>query len=116
MKEKSCSTHLVNVPRASTSSTHSDPDDFNEHGDTLYAHMVKVKEINWKRHLIRFPFSTDLGKVRNLVENSKTKCPTVLLKADTGADVNLMNLNTFNTLLKDRTILQCIPEMEKKGL
>ena len=35
-----------------------------------------------------------------------TKCPTVLLKADTGADVNLMNLNTFDTLIKDRTILQ----------
>ena len=35
-----------------------------------------------------------------------TKCPTVLLKADTGADVNLMNSNTFDTLIKDRTLLQ----------
>ena len=34
------------------------------------------------------------------------KCPTVLLKADIGADVNLMNLNTFDTLIKVRTILQ----------
>ena len=34
------------------------------------------------------------------------KCPTVLLKADTGADVNLMNLNTFDTLIQDRTVLQ----------
>ena len=34
------------------------------------------------------------------------KCPTGLLKADTGADVNLINLNTFDTLIKDRTILQ----------
>ena len=40
------------------------------------------------------------------MEHSKTKCPTVLLKADTGADVNLMNSNTFDTLFKDRTILQ----------
>ena len=35
-----------------------------------------------------------------------TKCPTVLLKADTVADVNLINLNTFNTLIWDRTVLQ----------
>ena len=27
-----------------------------------------------------------------------TKCSTVLLKADTGADVNLMNKQTFNQL------------------
>ena len=35
-----------------------------------------------------------------------TKCPTVLLKADTGADVNLMNSNTFDKLIQDRTVLQ----------
>ena len=34
------------------------------------------------------------------------KCPTVLLKADMGADVNLMNLNTFDKLIQDRTVLQ----------
>ena len=34
------------------------------------------------------------------------KCPTVLLKADIGADVNLMNLNTFDQLIKDRTVLE----------
>ena len=34
------------------------------------------------------------------------KCPTVLLKADMGADVNLMNLNTFDQLIKDRTVLE----------
>ena len=46
--EKVCmkkSTHLVNVPRTSTDS---EPDYFNEHGDPVYAHahMVHVKEIN----------------------------------------------------------------------
>ena len=63
---------------------------------------------NHRKHLIQFPISADLEKVRNLVEveSSKYKCPTVLLKADTGANVNLMNLNTFNTLIKDRTVLQ----------
>ena len=99
MKGK-CSTHLVNVPEASTSS---EPNYFNKHGDPVYAHMVNVKEINHKKHLIQFLISTDLEKVRNLVESS-TKCPTVLLKADTGADVNLMNAKTFDTIFKDRTV------------
>ena len=91
---KGKSTHLVNVPKASTSSTNSEPDYFNEHGDPVYAHMVNVKEINWKKHLIQFPIGVDLEKVRNSMEHS-TKCPTVLLKADTGADVNLMNSKHF---------------------
>ena len=64
-----------------------------------------LKKINHKKHLIQFPISTDLEKVRNSVESS-TKCPTVLLKADTGADVNLMNAKTFDTIFKDRTVLQ----------
>ena len=45
--EKVCmkgkSTHLVNIPKASTSSTNSEPDYFNEHGDPVYAHMVKCE-------------------------------------------------------------------------
>ena len=83
------STHLVNVPKASTSSADSQPDYFNEHSDPVYAHMVSVKEINHKKHLIQFPISVDLERVRNLMEHS-TKYPTVLLKANMGADVNLM--------------------------
>ena len=35
-----------------------------------------------------------------------TKCPTILLKADMRADVNLMNLNTFDKLIQDRTVLE----------
>ena len=86
--EKVCmkkSTNLVNVPGTSTNS---DPDYFNEHGDPVYAHthMVHVKETNWNKHLIQFPIGTDFKKVRNPQD-----CSTVLLKADTGADVNLMN-------------------------
>ena len=50
---------------------------------------------NKHKHLIQFPISTELEKVRNSVESSK--CPTVLLKADTGADVNLMNSKTFDS-------------------
>ena len=63
--------------------------------------MVNVKEINCKKHLIQFPISVDFKKVRNSEE-----CSTVLLKADTGADVNLMNSNTFDKLIKDRTVLE----------
>ena len=103
--EKVCmkgkSTHLVNVPDTSTNSS-SELDYFNEHGDPVYAHMVNVKEINQKKHLIQIPISVDFKKVRNSVE----KCPTVLLKADTGADVNLMNSNTFDKLIQDRTVLE----------
>ena len=64
--------------------------------------MVHVKKINWNKHLIQFPIGTDFKKVRN----SQEKCPTVLLKADTGADVNLMNLTTFDRIIGDRSALQ----------
>ena len=37
---------------------------------------------------------------------SSTKCPTVLLKADTGANVNLMNSQTFDSIFKDRMVLK----------
>ena len=67
MKGK-CSIHLVNVPEASTTST-SDPDYYNEHGDPVYGHMVNVQD-NKHKHLIQFPVSTDLEKVRNSVESS----------------------------------------------
>ena len=68
MKEKS--THLLNVPDTSTNSN-SEPDYFNENGDPVYAHMVTVKEINWKKHLIQFPIGVDFKKVRTV--------PSVLL-------------------------------------
>ena len=80
MKGGKCSTHLVNVPKASNSST-GEPDYYNEHGDPVYAHMVNANDNNKCKHLIQFPISTSLVKVSNLVESSK--CPSVLLKADT---------------------------------
>ena len=70
--------------------------------------MVNVQD-NKSKHLIQFLISTELEKVRNLVESSTSngKYPTVLLKADTGANVNLINSRTFDTLFnRDRTILQ----------
>ena len=47
MKGKSI--HLVNVPNTSTNSASSESDYFNEHGDPVYAHMVNIKESNWKK-------------------------------------------------------------------
>ena len=35
-----------------------------------------------------------------------TKCPVALLEADMEADVNLMNSNTFDKLVQDRTVLE----------
>ena len=90
------STHLVNVPGTSTNS---DLDYFNEHGDPVYAHthMVHVKETNQNKHLIQFPIGTDFKKVRNSQD-----CSTVLLKADTGAEVNLMNSTTFDRIIGEQ--------------
>ena len=104
------STHLVNIPGTSTNS---DLDYFNEHGYPVYVytHMVHVKETNWNKHLIQFPISTDFKKVRNSQD-----CSTVLLKADTGVDVNLMNSTTFDRIIGDRTVLQLISlRMEAYG-
>ena len=45
-----------------------------------------------------------------------TKSSTMLLKADTGADVNLMNKQTFNQLFGDNSLLQPTPiRMENYG-
>ena len=65
--------------------------------------MVHINQVNKKKHLIQFPISIDLQKVRKL---AKTPCPTVLLKADTGADVNLLNLSTFDKTIGYRSLLQ----------
>ena len=66
--------------------------------------MVHIMEINKKKHLIQFPIGTDFKKVRNSVDTFK--CPTVLLKAYTGVDVNLMNSVTFDKVIGDRIVLQ----------
>ena len=100
MKGK-CSTHSVDVPVESNNSTDK-PDYYSEHGDPVYPPHISVCD-NKCKHLIQFLISTKLEKVRNLVESSK--CPTFLLKADTGADVNLMNSKTSDSLF-DRKELE----------
>ena len=109
-----CSTHSLEVPQASTSSTGaSEPLYFDDQGQPVFAHMVSVLHSN--KHLIKFPIFLDYGTLQsrgsregwNKMENSTdstvcSKCSTVLLKADTGADVNLMNRHLINSLVRLR--------------
>ena len=127
--EKVClkkhSTHSLEVPQASTSTAGagaSEPLYFDDDGQPVFTHMVSVSHAN--KHLIKFPIALDYMTLRgrNKVENSTdstgcTKCSTMLLKADTGADVNLMNRQTFNQLFgKAKDLLQPTPiRMENYG-
>ena len=109
-----CSTHSLEVPQASTSSTGaSEPLYFDDQGQPVFAHMVSVLHLN--KHLIKFPISLDYRTIQSRgsregwdkMENSTDstvcpKCSTVLLKADTGADVNLMNRHSINSLVRLR--------------
>ena len=125
-----CSTHSLEVPQTSTSSTGaSEPLYFDDQGQPVFAHMVSVLHLN--KHLIKFPISLDYGTLRsrggrgwNNMEHSTdstvhSKCsiPTVLLKADTGADVNLMKKQMFDQLFGlTKDLLQLTPiRMENYG-
>ena len=53
----------------------SDPEYYDELGDPVYAqtHMVSINQVVKKKHLVQFPISIDLQKVR---KPAKTSCPT----------------------------------------
>ena len=89
--------------------------------------MISVLHMN--KHFIKFTIDLDDSKLRRGSRNrmeystgstdsskcSKMSSRTILLKADTGADVNLMNMATFNSLF-DRSVLQPTPlRMENYG-
>ena len=77
--------------------------------------MVSVPHAN--KHLIKFPIALDYTTLRSHIGNSTTPPQTVLLKADTGADVNLMNRQMFHQLFgKAKDLLQLTPiRMENYG-
>ena len=88
------STHSLEVPETSNSST-GEPLYFNDDGQPIFAHVVSILHAN--KHLIKFPIALDYKELkigsRNKMENSTdstgcSKLSTILLKADTGADVN----------------------------
>ena len=128
--EKVClkkhSTHSLEVPQASTSTAGAgaggEPLFFNDEGQPVYTYMVSVPHVN--KHLIKFPIALDYLTLRdrNKMENSTSStgcsdCSTMLLKADTRADVNLMNSKTFSQLFgKAKGVLQPTPiRMENYG-
>ena len=104
------STHSLKVPQASTSSAGvgaSEPLYFDNDGQPIFTHMVSLLHAN--KHLIKFPIALDhmtlRGRTRWKIPHSTghTNCSTMLLKADTGADVNLMDKHSINSLVRPRT-------------
>ena len=104
------STHSLEAPQASTSSAGagaSEPLYFNDKGQPVYTHMVSVPHVN--KHLIKFPIALEHTtlKRKNNVDSPQS---TVLLKTDTGADINLMNRKTFNQLFGEaKEVLKLTP-------
>ena len=118
-----CSTHSLEIPEASNNST-GEPLYFNDDGQPVFTHMVSVPHAN--KHLIKFPIALDYKELkigsRNKLENctdstGHSKLSTILLKADTGADVNLMNKQTFDQLFgQAKDLLKLTPiRMENYG-
>ena len=112
------STHSLEVPQASTSTAGagaSEPLYFDDEGQPVFTHMVSVPHAN--KHLIKFLISLDYTTLRGRGSQEMEKQQTVLLKADTGADVNLMNRQTFDQLFgKAKDVLQPTPiRMENYG-
>ena len=77
--------------------------------------MVSVPQANMNKHLIKFPVALEPTTLKG--NNVDSPQSTVLLKADTGADVNLMNSKTFNQLFGEaKEVLKPTPiKMENYG-
>ena len=73
--------------------------------------MVSVPHMN--KHLIKFPVALEPTTLKG---NNADSPQSVLLKAGTGADVNLMNRKTFNQLFGEAKVLKLTPiKMENYG-
>ena len=93
----------------------SEPLYFNDEGQPVYTYMVSVPYIN--KHLIRFPVAIEPMALRRkgTHTDSSLSTPSVLLKADTGADVNLMNRKTFDQLFDSKVLRPTPIRMENYG-
>ena len=111
-----CSAHSLETPQANSAGA-SEPLYFNDEGQPVYTYMVSVPHVN--KHLIKFPIALEpstLRSNRNNASSPQSTQSTVLLKADTGADVNLMNKETFNQLFGGAKVLKLTPiKMENYG-
>ena len=111
--EKVCSAHSLETPQANSAGARaSESLYFNDEGQPVYTYMVSVPHAN--KHLIKFPVALDPTTLKG--NNMDSPQSTVLLKADTGADVNLMNRQTFHQLFGDSQVLKPTPiKMENYG-
>ena len=77
--------------------------------------MVSVPHAN--KHLIRFPIAIEPMTLRRKGTHmdSSLSTPSVLLKADTGADVNLINRKTFDQLFDSKVLKPTPIRMENYG-
>ena len=112
------STHSLEVPQANSAGAGaSEPLYFNDEGQPVYNYMVSVPHVN--KHLIKFPIALEPSILRSNRNNASSQSTqsTVLLKADTGADVNLMNRKTFDQLFGGaKEVLKPTPiKMENYG-
>ena len=78
-------------------------------------YMVSVPHAN--KHLIRFPITIEPMTLRRkgTHTDSSLSTPSVLLKADTGADVNLINRKTFDQLFDSKVLKPTPIRMENYG-
>ena len=124
------STHSLEVPQAFTSTAGAgagEPLYFDNDGQPVYMYMVSVPHVN--KHLIKFPISLDYVTLRgrgsregwinmeNSINSTARSSQSVLLKAETETDVNLMNRKTFDQLFgQAKEVLQLTPiRMENYG-
>ena len=91
------SAHSLETPQANSAGA-SEPLYFNDEGQPVYTYMVSVPHVN--KHLIKFPVALEPTTLRSKGNNVDSPQSTVLLKADTGADINLMNRKNFQSTLE----------------
>ena len=120
MKRFSCrgkhSAHSLETPQTTSAGAGaSEPLYFNNEGQPVYTYMVSVPHAN--KHLIRFPVTIEPMALRRkgTHTDSSLSTPSVLLKADTGADVNLMNRKTFDQLFDSKVLMPTPIRMENYG-
>ena len=108
------SAHSLETPQANSAGA-GEPLYFNDEGQPVYTYMVSVPHANVNKHLIKFPAALEPTTLKG--NNMDSPQSTVFLKADTGADVNLMNRKTFNQLFGGaKEVLKPTPiKMENYG-
>ena len=98
------SAHSLETPQANSAGA-SEPLYFSDEGQPVYTYMVSVPHMN--KHLIKFPVALEPTTLKG--NNTDSPQSTVLLKADTGANINLMNRKTFNQLFGEAKVLKPTP-------